>query len=86
MMEGPRHQHLHQEWQEPLEELVVVVVVVVAAVVVVVVVCWCGRPSDSGGRHVKGGRKGRGERNLSGEKGMLQRAATQTRAPPHAFP
>jgi len=20
MMEGPRHQHLHQEWQEPLEE------------------------------------------------------------------
>ena len=21
-MEGPRHQHLHQEWQEPLEELV----------------------------------------------------------------
>ena len=22
MMEGPRHQHLHQEWQEPLEELV----------------------------------------------------------------
>ena len=21
MMEGPRHQHLHQEWQEPLEEL-----------------------------------------------------------------
>ena len=19
-MEGPRHQHLHQEWQEPLEE------------------------------------------------------------------
>jgi len=23
MMEGPRHQHLHQEWQEPLEELAV---------------------------------------------------------------
>ena len=22
-MEGPRHQHLHQEWQEPLEELFV---------------------------------------------------------------
>ena len=21
MMEWPRHQHLHQEWQEPLEEL-----------------------------------------------------------------
>ena len=21
MMEGPRHQQLHQEWQEPLEEL-----------------------------------------------------------------
>ena len=21
MMEGPRHKHLHQEWQEPLEEL-----------------------------------------------------------------
>ena len=20
MMEGPRHQHLHQEWQKPLEE------------------------------------------------------------------
>jgi len=20
MMEGARHQHLHQEWQEPLEE------------------------------------------------------------------
>jgi len=20
MMEGPRHQHLHQEWQEPLKE------------------------------------------------------------------
>jgi hypothetical protein len=20
MMEGPRHQHLHKEWQEPLEE------------------------------------------------------------------
>ena len=20
MMEGPRHQHLHQEWQEPLEK------------------------------------------------------------------
>ena len=20
-MEGPRYQHLHQEWQEPLEEL-----------------------------------------------------------------
>ena len=20
MKEGPRHQHLHQEWQEPLEE------------------------------------------------------------------
>ena len=20
MMEGPRHQHLHQKWQEPLEE------------------------------------------------------------------
>jgi len=46
MMEGPRLQHLHQEWQEPLEERrgagrlqvrspdVFVVVIVVVAVVV----------------------------------------------------
>ena len=26
-MEGPRHQHLHQEWQEPLEERVFVLCV-----------------------------------------------------------
>jgi len=48
------------------------------------VLCWCGRPSGSGGRHVKGGHvkvifK---RQNPGAKKSMLRRAATRTRARP----
>ena len=33
-MEGPRHQHLHQEWQEPLEELVLVLMLLLLLLLV----------------------------------------------------
>jgi len=45
---------------------------------------WCGRPSDSGGRLVKGGHvKDVANATYQGAKeGMLRRAATRTRDPP----
>ena len=45
--------------------------------------CWCGRPSGSGGRRVKGGHvKDAAIAAFQGKKDMLRRAATRTRAPP----
>ena len=43
--------------------------------------CWCGRPSDSGGRHVKGEHVKEAANAAfqgAGKKGMLRRAATRT--------
>ena len=51
--------------------------------------CWCGRPSGSGGRHAKGGHvKDAAIAAFQGakKKGMLRRAATWTRAPPKRLP
>ena len=50
--------------------------------------CWCGRPSGNGDRHVKGEHvkiifK---RRNLGAKKVMLRRAVTRTRASPNACP
>ena len=46
--------------------------------------CWYGRPSGSGGRHVKGEhiKITFKRRNPGAKKGMLRRAATRTRARP----